>query len=104
MAAGPVSRICQAALQTEKLFEIRRPEASMMLTLAVMAAFASHWRHNPATGIDGENPQSPNSNWLSPGLSCPCSASISEVIFPALRSVSTECSTTSGRMRKWAAD
>ena len=45
-AAGPVSRIRRAALQTEKLFEISRCKVSMMSTLTVMAGFASHRRHN----------------------------------------------------------
>jgi hypothetical protein len=46
VAAGPVSRIRRTALQTDKLFEISLCEVSMMSTLAVMAGFASHWRHN----------------------------------------------------------
>jgi hypothetical protein len=47
MAAGPVNRICRAALQTNKLFEISSREVSMMLTWATTAGFASHRRHNP---------------------------------------------------------
>jgi hypothetical protein len=43
-AAGPVSRIRRAALQTDNLFEISRREVSMMSTV-VMAGFASHRRH-----------------------------------------------------------
>jgi|HubBroStandDraft_1064217.scaffolds.fasta_scaffold81553_3 hypothetical protein len=46
VAAGPVSRIRRSALQTDKLFEISRYEVSMMSTLAVLAGFASHRRHN----------------------------------------------------------
>ena len=46
MAAGPVSRIRQAELQTDKLFEISLRDVSMMSTLAVMAGFASHRRHD----------------------------------------------------------
>jgi hypothetical protein len=34
VAAGPVSRIRRAALQTDNLFEISRREVSMMSTLA----------------------------------------------------------------------
>jgi hypothetical protein len=45
LAAGPVSRIRRAALQTDNLFEISRREVSMMSTSAVMAGFASHRRH-----------------------------------------------------------
>jgi hypothetical protein len=46
VAAGPVSRIRRAALQTDKLFEISCREVSMMSTLSVLAGFASHPRHN----------------------------------------------------------
>jgi hypothetical protein len=45
-AAGPVSRIRRTALQADNLFEISRREVSMMSTLAVLAGFASHRRHN----------------------------------------------------------
>ena len=46
VAAGPVSRIRRAALQTDELFEISHCEVSMMSTSSVMAGFASHRRHN----------------------------------------------------------
>jgi len=46
VAAGPVSRIRRAALQTYNLFRISRHELLMMSTLSVMAGFASHRRHN----------------------------------------------------------
>jgi hypothetical protein len=46
VAAGPVSRIRRAALQTGNLFEISRPELLMMSTLAVLAGFALKRRHN----------------------------------------------------------
>jgi len=52
VTAGPVSRIRRAALQTDNLFEISRREVSMMSTLAVMAGFASHRRHNLAVRDD----------------------------------------------------
>jgi hypothetical protein len=51
VAAGPVSRIRRTALQTDKLFEINRCGVSMMSTLAVMAGFASHRRHNCGFGL-----------------------------------------------------
>jgi hypothetical protein len=51
-AAGPVSRIRRAALQTDKLFEISLLEVSMMSTLSVLAGFASHRRHNASFEAD----------------------------------------------------
>jgi hypothetical protein len=46
VAAGPVSRIRQAALQTDNLLRISRREVSMMSTSSAMAGFASHRRRN----------------------------------------------------------
>ena len=39
---GPVSRIRQAALKTDNLFEISRRKVSTMSTLSVVAGFTPH--------------------------------------------------------------